>query len=252
MKLIRYSMLGLFILSLVFVAGNSISAPIFSIPLALSQVELLKRHPQSPGPGGPITGYSTLAAFQWVAGSTVMSSELKTSQGGYLAEISDLLIDPANGRVSNVVITRIRGIGAKHIVIPFSTVSKTGDNLFIYNAPEDVYPVSGRDPYWSEGLYVYSKQQEPMGSYKTSELVGASARTSEGEEVGQIVNLGINCTDGRGYLIVSHSMGTEEKMFVVPLISLVKKDGNTFRLKNAKADIEAAPTFTWSDMNNLQ
>jgi sporulation protein YlmC with PRC-barrel domain len=251
MKLIKYSMLGLFILSLVFVAGDSISAPIFS-PFPAYYVEYLKQFKGLPGSGALLTGgYSTPSAIHWVAGSTMMSSELKTPQGNYLAEISDLLIDPANGRVSNVVITRIQGMGAKHIAIPLSAVSKTGESIFVYNAPEDVFQFPGEGPYRSQGFYLYSKQQEPMESYKASELIGANIRTSKGEDIGRINDLAIDFADEHcADLLVSHAGGTEGKIVAVRLSALSKGDGNAFVLKTTKAELEAAPTFTWSDMTN--
>ena len=252
MKLIKYSMLGLFILSLVFVAGDSISAPIFN-PYGLTPgvLEYIKQFTGRPGLGGSIAGYSTPSEIQWVAGSRMMYSELKTPQGNYLAEISDLLIDPANGRVSNVVITRIQGMGAKHIVIPLSTVSKTGDTTFVYNAPEDVFQFPGEEPYRSHGFYLYSKQQEPMESYKASELIGANLRTSEGEDIGRINDLAIDFADEHcADLLVSDAEGTEGKIVAVRLSALSKGDENAFVLKTTKAELEAAPTFTWSDMTN--
>jgi len=250
MKSTTYLMLGLFVLSLVFVAGDSISAPIFST-FGPGFSDFLKQFKGLPGSGGSITGYSTPSEIHWVAGSRMMYSELKTPQGNYLAEISDLLIDPANGRVSNVIITRIQGMGAKHIVIPLSTVSKTGDTIFVYNAPEDVFQFPGEGPYRSQGFYLYSKQQEPMESYKASELIGANLRTSEGEDIGRINDLAIDFADEHcADLVVSHAGGTEGKIVAVRLSALSKGDGNAFVLKTTKAELEAAPTFTWSNMTN--
>jgi sporulation protein YlmC with PRC-barrel domain len=254
MRFITYSMLGLFVLSLVFVAGDSISAPIFNPPLTPGVLAYLKQFTGLPGTGALLTGgYSTPSAIQWVSGSRMIYSELKTPQGNYLAEISDLLIDPANGRVSNVVITHIQGMGAKHIVIPFSTVSKTGDTTFVYNAPEDVFQFPGEGPYRSQGFYLYSKQQEPMESYKASELIGANLRTSKGEDVGRINDLAIDFADEHcADLLVSQAGGTEGKMVAVHLSALSKGDGNTFVLKTTKAELEAVPTFAWSDMANRE
>lgn len=247
MRFITYSMLGLFVLGLVFVAGNSISAPRFS-PFPEYYVEYLKQYKGLAGAGASLGGYSTPSASRWVAGSTIMYSELKTPQGSYLAEIRDLVIDPANGRVSNVVITHIRMNGAQQISIPFGTVSKTGEAIFIHHPPEEVYPLSGQDPYRSEGLYICSKQQEPRESYKISKLIGANARTSHGEALGQIDDLVIDSTDGHGYLLVSHN----GKRVAVPLSALSKGDENVFVLKTTMADLEATPAFKWSDMTKLQ
>ncbi len=242
MKSIRYSIIALFILSFMLVAGNSFAQSISAIT-----------YYGAPGAGGASSGgYSTPSPSRWIVGSTMMSSELSTPQGYYLAEISDLVFDPVSGHVSNVVITRIRMMGTEHISIPFNTVSKTGEAIFVHWAPEGVHKFYGQAPYWSEGLYICSKQPQPTGSYEISKLIGASARTSKGEDLGRIDNLIIDSTDGHGYLLVSYHSGTKEKRVAVPLTALSKRDENAFVLKTTSADLEAAPAFAWSDMTKLQ
>lgn len=237
MKSIRYSIIGLLIISVLLVAGNSFA----QFPWG------------APGAGGGYRGgYSTPSPSRWIVGSTMMISELSTPQGFYLAEISDLVIDPVSGHVSNVVITRIRMMGTEHISIPFNTVSKTAEAIFIHWVPEGVYRFYGQAPYWSEGLYIDSKQPEPIGGYKVSKLMGGNARTSKGEDLGRIDDLVIDSTDGHGYLLVSHHSGTKEKRVAVSLTALSKRDENAFVLKTISADLEAAPAFAWSDIAKLQ
>jgi sporulation protein YlmC with PRC-barrel domain len=218
MKSIHYSILGLIIISLILVAGNSFAQTLKGVP----------------GAGGVFKSYSEQFGDPFPA-SAMIWSELKTPDGHYVAEIIDLLIDPANGRVSDVVITHIRGMGSKKVGVPFSSVSRNGANIFIYNAPEDAYRFHGMAPYWSEGSHVYSKHEEPMASYKTSKLIGAMVRTSKGEDLGRIDDLVIS-TDGQvGDLIVSH-MG---KRVAVPFRDLSRSGEDAFVLKT----LDAAPAY---------
>ncbi len=142
MKSGTYYLLGLIILSLVFMASNSSAQP--SIPSPYSNI-LIQRAlppppvgwsfpsnsfaqpsipspysttiqralPSSPAGGSLQGGYSRPTASVWDTGAagTMISSQLRTPQGDYLAEISDLVIDPVDGRVSDVIITGIRGMG---------------------------------------------------------------------------------------------------------------------------------------------
>jgi len=242
MKSIRYSMLGLFILSLIFVAGNSFSQPRGPM-LTPYEIERLRTF-GFPGAGGGIRLYSQPSASDGdtFAASTMIWSQLRTSEGDYLAEISDLVIDPENGRVSAVILTRIREMGAKEVVVPFSSLSKTGRTIFVYNDPENVYRFYGEAPYRSEGFYLYSKQQEPMGSYKTSKLIGTMVRTPGGENLGRIDDLVINSKDGDIlHLVVSPPAETEGKLACVPFSTLSKGGENVFVMKTTKEELKACP-----------
>ena len=158
----------------------------------------------------------------------MISSELKTPQGTYLAEISDLVIDPANGHVSNVVLARVRGMGSKDLVIPFSAVTKTGEATYLYNVPEDVYQFIGEAPYRSWGLNLHS-EQKPAAGLTASKLIGAMVRTSKGEDLGQIEDLVVDHMGGHVLnLVVS---GTKGKPTAVPFSSLSESGKGAFILK---------------------
>ena len=236
MKLLKYSIFGLIILSLVFVAGNSFSQLSMYTP---DELQHLRRF-GVPGAGGVFTSYSERFGGAFAA-SAIIRSELKTPEGHYVAEIIDLLIDPVNGRVSDVVITHIRGMGAKKVVVPFNTVSRTGGAIFVYNAPEDVYRFHGMAPYWSEGSHVYSKHEEPMGGYRTSKLIGAMVRTSNGEDLGRIDDLLIDSADGRIVSLGVSRLGG--KTVAVPFSALSRSGEDAFVLDTTVKALEAAPAF---------
>ncbi len=257
MKLISYIFV-LFVISFVFVAGNSFAQPInpFVVGNTPQFLEWYK-HFGVPGAGGPLKQetYSKASMSGWdtAAASTMISSQLRTPQGDYLAEISDLIIDPVDRRVSDIVLTGVRGMGGKPVIIPFKAVSRTGGAIFIYNAPEGVSQFGSDAPYRRWGLYLYSAHQKPVGSYAASEVIGVPVRSPEGEKLGRIDDLVIDSADGRiVHLVVSHISQTEGRMACIPFSVLSKNGERAFVLKTTKEALDAAPTHTWVDMANRQ
>ena len=246
MKSLKYSIIGLFAVSIVFVAGNSFAQMfnVFAESLGNDQVQLFRRTAYDRGPGTFADGYSdpSTSGVDILAASTIISSEINTMEGNYLAEISDLVIDPSNGRVSNVVLNHVPMMGAKDVDIPFSALLRAGQTIFVHRTPEGVYhQFTGEAPYWSEGLYICSKEKEPAGGYRASKLIGSSVRTSKGEELGRIDDLGVDSKEGRVvYLVVSHE-GMEGK--IVPF-SPLRSAGNAFTLNIAKEQFEAASAYS--------
>lgn len=226
MKLIKYSIIGLFIISLVFVAGNSFAqlVPYESAPAQRFDPFIAGMSPSDRawltsiyglGPKLSVTLYGQPSASDGnlCEASTMISSELKTPQGGYLAEISDLVIHPENGRITDVVLTHIRGMGAKEVVAPFSTVLKNGELIFLYSAPQEVYQFH---------------REASSESFTARRLIGSTVKTSKGEDLGRINDLVIDHMGGHVVgLVVS---GKEGKLVNVPF-SALSKSGDTFILK---------------------
>jgi sporulation protein YlmC with PRC-barrel domain len=138
------------------------------------------------------------------------------------------VIDPENGRVTDVVLTRIRGTGAKEVVAPFSTVSKILVTTFLYSAPEEVHQFHGEAPYESWGFHLYSKQKV-TASLTARKLIGSTVKTSKGEDLGRIEDLIIDHMSGCVVnLVVS---GKEGKLAKVPFSALSESGKNVFILK---------------------
>lgn len=232
MRATVYSILGLLILTLVFVTGN-----------VFSENEWYQ---------GEITGYfqaQTVATWDTFTASRMIGSELRTQDGIYLAEIEDLVIDPASGHVSNVILSNIYQMGAETVAVPFGTISKRpGGEIFVYSPPEDAYRFYGQAPYWSEGFYLYAKQSLPEGRLRASELIGASVQTSKGEGVAQVNDLVIDSGDGHVLYAVLFNVGGMDKMVAVPFSFLTKSGEYTFALNMSAADLENTPAFVWDDM----
>lgn len=255
MKLIKHPIIALFIVCIVFIATNSFAidsfrqTPLpwngFAALLGDEWIQWFRRNAYDRGPGTPIEGYSNSSPYSLdiFKASTMISSELRTAQGDYLAEIRDLVIDPSSGRISNVVLDHVRMMGAKDVEIPFGAVLKTGQTIFVHRTPEDLHQFSGEAPYWSEGLYICSREPEPVGSYRASKLMGSLVRSSKGEELGRIDDLVINSKEGHiDYLVVSPD-GTEAKKVVVPFSLLSKSVENAFALNITKEQYAAAPAY---------
>ncbi len=254
MKLIKYPIIGLFIVSVVFVATNSFATDSFTqTPLPWSayiaglgqQLQDLRKSLYDRGPGAPIEGYSNPSPYSLdiFTASTMISSELRTAQGDYLAEIRDLVIDPSNGRISNVVLDHLQMMGAKDIEIPFSAVLKTGQSIFVHRTPGDVHQFSGEAPYWSEDLDICSKVPEPAGSYRASKLMGSSVKTSKGQELGRIDDLVIDSREGHIAFLVVSSDGMKGKQVVVPFSLLSRGAENAFALNVSREQFATAPAY---------
>jgi len=201
MKKMGYFAAGVLILGLVFPAENSFSQ------LNASGTMLYSR----PEPKCLASG--------------MILSELKTSQGIYLAEISDLLIDPANGSVSNVVLVRIRGMGSKVLLIPFNAVTRNGED---YYGPEDVYQITGEAPYRSRNFNLHSGEKSGE-SFTATQLIGAMLRDPKGKDLGQIDDLVVDHTVGRviGFIV----SGMAGRLVTVPFSALSEGDKGAFILK---------------------
>jgi len=63
----------------------------------------------------------------------MIGSQLYGTDGVSFALISDLVVDPATGHVSGVVLSNIPLLGAYEITVPYSTISRTGNDIFVYN-----------------------------------------------------------------------------------------------------------------------
>ncbi len=120
MKLIKYPVIGLFIVTVVLVAANSFAqkqTPLpwnaFTAGLGEDLLLFARKALYDRGPGAPIEGYSDSSPYNFdvVPASTMISSQLRTTKGDYLAEINHLVIDPSNGRISNVALDRVRMMG---------------------------------------------------------------------------------------------------------------------------------------------
>ncbi len=133
--------------------------------------------------------------------SATIGQQLRDQSGNDVAEIRDLVIDSASGRVSHIILSQIPGSEAMIVTVPFSTVSETPKGeILVYHPAGVAETYYGQAPYWSEGFYLYANQSIPMGSYEASKLIGATVRASNGE-VSQIKDLEIYATYGSAYTV---------------------------------------------------
>jgi len=233
MRTIRYFVLSFLVLGLVFSSGTSSSQNLWSEETVL--------------------GYSTWERWGWdtFSASDMIWSQLRNPEGLYVAEIKALVFDTGSGRVTDAVLTTIERLGAGEVFVPFNTIRKTGDSIFVYYAPEDVYRFYGEAPYWSEGFYQYSGRSLPEGSYRTSELIGSHVKGSGGRELGWIDDLVVDSRNGHVvYLILSGVGGDDSKSAAVPPTGLRKTGEGFFTLNVDHETLFQAPPFSSSRMSD--
>ena len=189
----------------------------------------------------PVAGWDTFPASQMIG------SRLYGTDGVSFAQISGLVVDPANGTVSGVVLSSIPGLGAYEITVPYSTISRTGNDIFVYTAPEDVYQFYGEAPYWSEGLNRYDRPDVAKG-YDVTHVLGAVVMSSDGKDLGRLDDFVIHSSDGRVVFgVVTGIGGMEGKMYAVPFSSFSMQSDREFHLTLMQDKVLSGPTFSWSD-----
>jgi len=233
-----YPILGLILLSFLFVAGNSISQ---------TSTESW------------FTSYSAEDRGSWNAleGSDMIGAQFFSTQGDYLGRISDFTIDRHEERISYIILSDVVGRGAESVSIPFSEVRRS-DNVFLHHLSDDVpryydYPFYGETPSWS-GLYSFYAWEPMAGEgYRFSELIGSDARTRQGEEAGWINDVVINFADGRAvYLVLSDVGGMEGKMVATPFSTLSRAEGKVCTLDTTRGRLIEGPAFASEDKTDRQ
>ena len=113
-----------------------------------------------------VTGNSFAQRLDTFAVSQLIGTELNTQENHYVGQISDVVFGP-QGQIATVILSDARGMGSKHVAIPYSVISKIGDHSFVYNTPENIYYFYS-DAFPSPGFEVYSKEPMPEGSVLAS------------------------------------------------------------------------------------
>jgi sporulation protein YlmC with PRC-barrel domain len=212
MKAYNYILLSLLLISFVFVGGRS-----FADDWVQEQIA---------GYNAPTEGISDTFST-----SRMLWSQVYTPDALYVATISDLVADFQTGRVSEVILSGIKNLGAREVCVPFGSVELTGHNIFVYHAPEDVYQYYGEAPYWDEGFYRYSGEKTPMGSFRIGESIGAMVRNSKGDEVGQINDFVVDPRDGHlTHVVLLDARGMEGKTTAFPFNAFSRSSEGAFIL----------------------
>jgi sporulation protein YlmC with PRC-barrel domain len=242
MKKIMYSVMTLFAFSILFVGVGTSSSQEF-------QEGMITLYGQS-----DIKGRDTLEA------SSMIGAQLLTAEGNYLGQISDLVIDSGTGHILEVVLSDVPGKGAESVTVPFAALSHTGDDIFVFNRPEEYigrFRSDGRpsleEPFahWAETRFLYSIEPIPMGAFSATTLMGAPVQTSKREEVAQVNDLVIDFrNDQVVYSVLSDVGGSQGKMVAVPFSELSKSGRNAFTLHTTREKLVNSPAFTETDMTD--
>jgi sporulation protein YlmC with PRC-barrel domain len=200
-----------------------------------------------------ITGWDTLEA------SSMIGAQLLTTEGDYLGQISDLVIDSETGHVLEVVLSDVQQRGARPVTVPFAAISHTGNGIYVFNKFEDFtgqFSMEGpsvEEPFthWAETRFLYSVQPIPMAAFHATALMGSPVETSKGEEVARIDDFVIDFSSDRVvYSVLSDVGGSEGRMVAVPFRELSKSDRNTFTLQTTKEKLVDSPDFRMVDMTD--
>ncbi len=233
----------------------------------------------------PARGLNTYEA-SWLIGHQVTDT-----QGGYLGEISSLVIDNANGRIALVVLSDVPHIGGKPMAIPFSSIMRTGDQTFEFSPGEmaiemsspgysdsyvytvtrgpgasefygmpsaitdgwvaGIYRHYGQEPYWTQAGEQPLKDLE---LYQNTQLMGAKVQTPKGEETGKVNDLVIDSLDGHVVFVVLSDIAEKgDALVAVPFVEISRTGDNVFVVNTTRDQLVSAPRFDEAaDLNNLK
>jgi sporulation protein YlmC with PRC-barrel domain len=199
-----------------------------------------------------ITGWDTLEA------SSMIGAQLLTTEGDYLGQISDFVIDPETGHVLEVVLSDVPERGALSVTVPFAALSHTGNGIYVFNKFKDFtgqFSTEGRpeEPFthWAQTRFLYSVQPIPVGAFHATALMGSPVQTPNGEKVARINDFVIDfSSDQVVYSVLSGVEGSEGKMVAVPFRELSKSGQNAFTLHTTKEKLADSPAFRMADMTS--
>ncbi len=211
--------------------------------------------------------------------STVIGSWVKNKKGDYLGRITDLLIDPQDGGKAFVVLSHggVLGIPMSFDAVPFHALTFSEENhVYILDVskqkmtaapsfPRGQWPdVANRE--WQTGIYRYYGENpqwgasyEPMaqisGANRYDQIVGASVKNQQGDELGKIRDLVIDSQGHVPLAILTHGgfWGMGGKLVAIPFSTLkLDQKGKDFVLNSTKEKLDYAPAFKMSDLSHKE
>jgi sporulation protein YlmC with PRC-barrel domain len=234
-----YSIIAMFMFSILFVAGNAYAYSSYS-----SYPDWVE---------GPVTFYSqsTVEGWDTFEASRMIGTQLFSTEGDYLGRISDLAIDSGSGHISDVVLSDVPGMGAELVSVPFAALSHGGGSIFALKTPEEFSGLSYRESaysYWTDLRYFYFTGPSLNEQFKFSELIGSRVQGSQGERIGTIDDLVINFSDRRAvYSVFSEGEGMEGRMVAVPFSTLSGAGENIVVFNGTREKLLASPDFHWTN-----
>jgi sporulation protein YlmC with PRC-barrel domain len=220
--------------------------------------------------------YQPMGRLNTVEASWMIGYQVLTPLGGYLGQISSFVIDNTNGRIALVVLSDVPGIGARHLALPYRSITRTGVNTFEFNpgrmviwpanygirpnsdpyiysvtsAPGDseFYGVpSDISPAWVVAVYRHYGQepywseswQKPLKElelYSSTRIIGAEVETPRGKEVAEINDLVIDSHSGRIAFAVLSNVKDRYGVSTAVPFSLLSRRGENVFVLNATTD----------------
>ncbi len=243
MKKIAYAVIALFAVSMLFVAVGTSSSQEF--------------------PKGTIAlyGQSEISGWDTLEASSMIGAQLRSVSDDYLGQISDLVVDPASGRILEVILSDVPEQGGELITVPFGAILHSGNGIYVLNKYKDFTgQFSAESPYlvkpfthWGQTRFLYSVRPIPTTAFDVTALMGSRVQTPKGEQVARVNDFVIDFSNGRVVYSVLSDVGKERKMVAVPFGELSKPGKNFFVLKTTAVKLASAPSFhEQADMSNVR
>lgn len=239
-----------------------------------------RQSPQQPtaqGTAGQHQGQVQQGQGRNARASELIGTDIRNPQGEDLGNIEDLIINSTSGRVHYAVIAfgGFLGLGEKLFAYPVTALraSMTSDELVLdidrerlSNAPgfeRSRWPLWGRDTYHSDvdRYFDYTSDESGQGNFlRASELVGRDLEDAGGRDIGEIVDVVINVSQGKvSFVVVDFNRGgaDDDLLHPVPFQALTLSGTNNERamFTTSSQDFDRSRGFdsnTWPDLNDPQ
>jgi sporulation protein YlmC with PRC-barrel domain len=192
----------------------------------------------------------------WDARSLI-GTDFKATDEIVLGHIDDFMIDPANHRVTHVVVSDVVGLGAERVMVPFETMVVEGSTIR-YNPPsgarladevgDDYHSNYGLDYHY--GLDRYAHSGMPQGSLGTAGFFGDTIRTADGRDSGRIEDVVFDSNGNVVFLVLTDIQGVQEDRMVFVPYSRARYSGDVFIVDMPHDRLIAAPAYAWDDFGN--
>jgi sporulation protein YlmC with PRC-barrel domain len=229
---------------------------------------------------------SSWSAFEagWLIGHQVYNPGVAAGAGLYdLGQITALVLDQTNDRVSLVILSDVPGLGAEKVALPFESIQRVGPDTFTFRFPEDklaLVDMTGGDccpfreamlptvvpatidknyadfvynyyevaPYWTASSAMHPERLVVYDG--GSRFVGRSIETAQGSVAGQWSDLVIDPDGHIAFVVLSDVPGrTADTMIAVPY-RMVSRSGDIYAVDITPDKLASAPVFDRIDLRN--
>jgi hypothetical protein len=191
-----------------------------------------------------------------------------------LGQITDFIVDRANGRIAMVVLSDVPGFGAEKVAIPFGFIARDPGGALKIKFPEEApvaslgtgtgteeFPYEYRDAMapgvlhgaidevWTENLYrhygyaPYWTESSGIDLYTCGPLMSADLRIQDSEAMAHVDDFVIEPDGHISYVVLSDVPGRDETLVAVPFSLIKSESADVCYFDISQDKLASAPSY---------